>query len=437
MSVLLLLFACAARQLAPADAPAPVYIAVSADLPMICIASVPDAGRLPDAEAWSRATAALDARDFTGADAALTAAGEHPAVDASRAVMAVLKDDVEGARGDLRDLANTWREDACLQQAAAFVNLRAGATPTGAAFAADARRLAPTEPEVMLIDGMARRLMGDFEASTDTWRAVLALDPTHPQASALLAGDYLGQGDALLALPLLENAMAGGIDVSGLLAPAYFHSGKMADYLRVTSAAKWPLGDNGAIAEAEDPTAVFRALLGVEPGQSLYTTITTSMGSLRCELYWTRTPVTVANFVGLAKGTQSWTDPRTLEPGEGSMYEGTILHRVIPGFMIQMGDPTGTGSGTPGYRFPDEFAPDLRFDRPGTMGMANNGPNANGSQFFITEVATSHLNGRHTVFGQCDEASMVVARAIAQVPRDGMDKPREDIVLESITFSAE
>jgi len=398
---------------------------------------VPEAGRLPDTEAWSQAAAALVAGDLAGADTALQAAGEHPGVDAARAVRSVMMDDVEGARGALRDLANSYREDACLQQAAAFANLRAGATPTGAAFAADARRLAPDDPDVLLIDGMARRLMGDFQGSTATWRAVLALEPSHPQASALLAGDYLGQGDALLALPLLENAMAGGIDVSGLLAPAYFHSGKMGDYLRVTSAAAWPLGDDGTLAEAEDPVAAYRALLGVEAGQKLYATLTTSMGELRCELYWTRTPVTVANFVGLAKGTQPWTDPRTLEPGTGSMYADTILHRVIPDFMIQMGDPTATGSGTPGYRFPDEFAPDLRFDRPGTMGMANNGPNANGSQFFITEIPVAHLNGKHTVFGQCDEASMAVVKSIARVPRNESDKPRTDIVLEGITFSAE
>ncbi|MEC7949546.1 MAG: peptidylprolyl isomerase [Myxococcota bacterium] len=160
------------------------------------------------------------------------------------------------------------------------------------------------------------------------------------------------------------------------------------------------------------------------------------MGALECELYWDKAPVTVGNFVGLARGTQPWVDPRTGAPGEGSFYAGTILHRVIPEFMIQMGDPTGTGSGDPGYRFPDELAPDLRFDRPGLLAMANSGPATNGGQFFVTEVPTAHLSGRHTIFGACDEAAIATVKQIARVPRDEMDKPIEPVVLERVEIKA-
>ena len=111
-------------------------------------------------------------------------------------------------------------------------------------------------------------------------------------------------------------------------------------------------------------------------------------------------PKTVRNFVDLAEGNKEYTDPRTGQPGNGPYYDGTISHRVISGFMVQMGDPTGTGRGGPGYKFADEFHPELRFDRPYLLAMANAGPGTNGSQFFITVGATPHLNSRHTIFGQ-------------------------------------
>ncbi len=435
MHLLPLLLACAARQVAPVDDPGPVFVTVSPDLPSLCVSSVPRAGPLPDPGAWRSGLEALQDRDLSAAAALLDGLEPHPGVEAATAAVALVAERTEPARVSLRDLANTWREDACLQQAAAFAHLRSGALDSGAAFAAAAVALAPEEPEFVLLDGLARRMEG--EDATDAWRRVLALQPGHPQASALLADDYLQRGDALLAMPLLEDAMAGGIDVSGLLAPAYFRAGRMGDYLRVASESGWPLGDGGSIAEAEDPIAAYRALLGVEDGQDLLVELETSMGTLSCSLYWTKTPVTVANFVGLARGTQPWIDPRTGAPGEGSYFEGTPIHRVIPEFMIQMGDPTGSGAGGPGYRFADEIAPDLRFDRPGVMAMANNGPDANGGQFFITEVPTRHLDGRHTIFGQCDGASVERVRAIARVPTGDMDRPLEPVILESVRVRAE
>ncbi len=136
------------------------------------------------------------------------------------------------------------------------------------------------------------------------------------------------------------------------------------------------------------------------PGGALYATFETSAGKIGVKLWPDRAPRTVENFVGLARGTKPWTDPRTGRPSTRPLYDGTVFHRVIPNFMIQGGDPLGTGTGTPGYRFADEIHPDDAFSRPGLLAMANAGPDTNGSQFFITEVATPHLNGHHTIFGE-------------------------------------
>ncbi len=149
----------------------------------------------------------------------------------------------------------------------------------------------------------------------------------------------------------------------------------------------------------------------------------TTAGKLRCTLFEKQTPLTVANFIGLATGTKDWTNPVShVTKHNTPLYDGTIFHRVIPNFMIQGGDPAGNGSGDPGYTFKDEIVPALTFDRPGRLAMANSGPNTNGSQFFITEVPTPHLNGHHTIFGQCDNASVVLVKQIARMARD----PRND-----------
>jgi cyclophilin family peptidyl-prolyl cis-trans isomerase len=157
----------------------------------------------------------------------------------------------------------------------------------------------------------------------------------------------------------------------------------------------------------------------------------TSKGRIACELFPDKAPKTVANFIGLANGTKEWKHPFTGQEMKGTpLYDNTTFHRVIPNFMIQGGDPIGNGTGDPGYRFEDEFSPDLRFDRPGRLAMANSGPNTNGSQFFITEVPTPHLNDRHTIFGQCDQASTDLVTKIARVATD----PRNNKPLEPVTI---
>jgi peptidyl-prolyl cis-trans isomerase A (cyclophilin A) len=164
--------------------------------------------------------------------------------------------------------------------------------------------------------------------------------------------------------------------------------------------------------------------------------IETTAGQLTCTLYEKETPLTVANFIGLATGTKDWKNPASHVTKHGvPLYNGTIFHRVIPNFMIQGGDPAGNGTGDPGYTFRDEIVPTLRFDRPGRLAMANSGPSTNGSQFFITEVPTPHLNGRHTIFGQCDEASQVLVKQIARIASDPRDnRPFHPVKITKITI---
>ena len=145
-----------------------------------------------------------------------------------------------------------------------------------------------------------------------------------------------------------------------------------------------------------------------EAGQDLYATLQTSMGDVTVKLYSKAAPKTVTNFVGLASGEKEWRNPATGEMKKTSLYAGTVFHRVIDGFMIQGGDPLGSGTGGPGYRFEDEFQSGRKFDKPGLLAMANAGPNTNGSQFFITEVPTPHLNNRHTIFGEVVKGSDLV-----------------------------
>jgi len=163
----------------------------------------------------------------------------------------------------------------------------------------------------------------------------------------------------------------------------------------------------------------------------LYAIFNTTLGKITLTLFEKEAPLTLENFVGLAEGTKEWTDPNTRQKLKKPLYNGLIFHRVIPNFMIQGGDPMGSGMGGPGYQFKDEFSADLKFDRPGRLAMANSGPNSNGSQFFITEGATPHLNNRHTIFGQVYEGQDVV-RKIANAPRDRRDRPTTDVVMTSV-----
>lgn len=165
----------------------------------------------------------------------------------------------------------------------------------------------------------------------------------------------------------------------------------------------------------------------------------TNLGDISIDLFGNHAPKTVENFLGLATGDKEkapYTKPNASGTTEGPFYDGAIFHRIIDGFMIQGGDPTGTGTGDPGYKFGDEFHPELQFDRPFLLAMANAGPGTNGSQFFITVTATPHLNNHHTIFGEVtDKESQKIVAKLGRVATGRADRPVEDVVIESIDIT--
>lgn len=194
-----------------------------------------------------------------------------------------------------------------------------------------------------------------------------------------------------------------------------------------------------SVAQAQDSlpdapsSAVHAAPAAVPTGATVL--FDTSMGRLTCQLFEKEAPQTAANFIGLATGTKPFTDATTHQQVTGKhYYDGTQFHRVIPGFMIQGGDPLASGMGDAGFYIPDEISPSLRFDVPGRLAMANSGPNTNSSQFFITEVAKPELNGHYTIFGQCDTHSVLLVASIARVERDSQDKPLSPVTLNKVTI---
>jgi peptidyl-prolyl cis-trans isomerase A (cyclophilin A) len=165
-------------------------------------------------------------------------------------------------------------------------------------------------------------------------------------------------------------------------------------------------------------------------------TLHTNRGDIVIDLFDTKAPKTVANFVGLATGTKEYTDATSGAKATGNFYDGLVFHRVIDGFMIQGGCPRGDGRGGPGYTFADEFHPDLTFNRPYLLAMANSGPGTNGSQFFITAGPTPHLNRKHTIFGEVtDPASQKVVDAVSTTPTDRSDRPKDAVVINSVTVA--
>ncbi len=217
-------------------------------------------------------------------------------------------------------------------------------------------------------------------------------------------------------------ALAALFSFASMGAWAQSDSSSQATPAKPATPAKSPAAHSPAhpAAASSEPTAVFD----------------TTVGKLRCQLFEKETPITVKNFIDLATGAKDWTNPVSHATKHNTpLYDGTIFHRVIPGFMIQGGDPRGDGTGDPGYKFKDEFVSTILFDRPGRLAMANSGPGTNGSQFFITEVPTPHLNGRHTIFGQCDEASVALVRQIARMATDpSNDRPFRPVKIVKVTI---
>ncbi len=195
-----------------------------------------------------------------------------------------------------------------------------------------------------------------------------------------------------------------------------------------------PVDPGRSEALPDDPGTTAHVEAPLEP-EGPTAVLDTSMGRITCGLYSKEAPLTVENFVGLATGSKEWTDPATHKKVQGKpLYDGTTFHRVIPGFMVQGGDPLGTGTGDPGYYVNDETAPNLNFDVAGRLAMANAGPNTNGSQFFVTVTPQPSLDQHYSIFGQCDPASVLVAESITQVQRNSRDKPIEPVYLNKVTI---
>lgn len=173
-------------------------------------------------------------------------------------------------------------------------------------------------------------------------------------------------------------------------------------------------------------------LTGLDGQGELLAMISTTMGDIHCKLFEKAAPMTVANFVGLARGFKPFRDPASGQVSQRPYFDGIIFHRVIPDFMVQTGDPLGRGTGGPGYKFEDETVASIKH-APGSLSMANSGPATNGSQFYITEKATSHLDGKHTVFGQCTDISVI--KAIARVQTDGSNRPLQTVSINGVVFS--
>lgn len=175
---------------------------------------------------------------------------------------------------------------------------------------------------------------------------------------------------------------------------------------------------------------------GARAGHDLYATFDTTQGTIVVRLFPKDAPKTVENFVGLATGEKPWTHPGSGEAMKGTpLYDGTIFHRCIQNFMVQGGDPTGTGRGNAGYKFEDEFQSGRRFDKPGLLAMANSGPNSNSCQFFITVANTAWLNGKHTIFGEVVSGQDIIDRVANVVPKGPGDRPKTDIVIKKLTIS--
>lgn len=221
------------------------------------------------------------------------------------------------------------------------------------------------------------------------------------------------------------------MSLAWLLFPLIFRSALVGQGTPQTAAPPAQTAPQSAQALPDAPGTPAQAVVPTGPTA----VIDTTMGRMTCKLYQQQAPVAVANFVGLAEGTKDWTDPVTGKKVRGKpFYNGTTFHRVIPEFMIQGGDPRGDGTGDPGYYFNDEIDPNLTFNVPGRLAMANSGPNTNGSQFYITEGPQPSLDGKYTIFGQCDAHSVLIEQTIARVERNSNDKPLTAVVINKVTI---
>lgn len=413
-------------------APDPVWIEVNPSTPGVCIPFVGEAE--PDVVAvWTQSVGALEARDLAVAQSSIPEGASHPAYDTLGGIQAMLSGDPQQAAIALDGVLAAYPNDPCLLSSSATAQQLLGRVDEAEQRVAIALSVAPDDPEIALIYAFLAPL--DKAAAAFPALEKGATERPERRAFAIALGiAAITQGDAASATGWLRQAYDSGEEaVALMLLQAYRAAKQPGEYLRFASELGMPLGDDGLLATADDPVASFHTLLGKKDGESLVATVRTDHGDLECVLFPEEAPITVGNFVGLATGTQPWTHPDG-GSSAGPMYADMVFHRVIPEFMVQTGDPLADGTGGPGYRFPDELHATLRFDRPGRLAMANSGPDSNGSQFFVTEVPTPHLDGRHTIFGQCTPAS--VERVIA-IARDESSARLEAIEFASMAEAPE
>ena len=419
-----LLVGCAGRGAPKNAAPAPndAWLIFEPSAPALCLPWLGEPDEAVVAQ-WRQVVSRLQAHDVAAARSELGPVGpdSHPALQGLGATVALVTRDVGAAAGRLDSLLRDAPESTCLLATSAQAQNALGNRQEAATRIGLAQRLARDDAEVALVFAF----MSPVEEAS---RAIPALEagatvsPERLAFAVALGAAAITTGDAERAVTWLERAHECGDELStAMLLMAYRGAERTDDYLRL--AARMGLPVPGDLATDETPLDTLLEGFGVARGEHVPVTLHTSLGDAHCELFPEVAPITVNSFLGLATGTIPWITPDG-DLGQGPLYRDLPFHRVIPEFMVQTGDPEGTGKGGPGYRFPDEVDNQLRFDEPGRLAMANGGPDSNGSQFFITEKPARHLDGRHTIFGQCDEASVSLVERIARAD--------EVVTLESV-----
>ncbi len=403
----------------------------------LCISRVPTAKppKAKDLEHLERAIGFLEQAKFNYALTAVAQVSDplHPRAESLRAVTLTLSGRAAEADPIFTRLLEAYPDDGCLGMGAALTSAALGDLDT-AASRADAARKADAESVDAALLWASLAGTAKPETAATHMSEVYTQFPDSPGTAWLYGIALLDSGKMDEAREPLNKAGAAGLPVDPLLVEVFFGQGDMDGYLRHLEAGA-PLVNAEAVKASDTPLATLREHMGLGEGDALFATIQTSMGDYRCELYVDQAPLTVSSFYGLATGELPWLDPRTGEPGEGPLYKDIVFHRVIPEFMVQGGDPLGTGTGGPGYQYRDEPVEGLTFARGGMLAMANSGPTTNGSQFFVTEVPTPHLNYRHTIFGDCGDEGIALTEKIARVPAEN-SRPNEDVVLKAIAFEA-
>lgn len=414
-----------------------VHVFVADGMPSLCIPALPSAKKPPKKERDDVVAARLliQADQRFQATSALRRLKPVPAVQAARAVSRLLDRDVLGASTLLDPLLRQFPDDGCLLRTGAMLAAMSDQRDVALDRASRAAAAQPDHAEAVVLHGILLAETDNATART-ILRAATERFADDPMPALHLGSIALEAGDFDTGWWALSRAVERGMDGLGpQIAQMALQAGDRKRYLQMAVENNAPLGVVPEVAAADDPWAAYLAALGLQDGEQLTATFLTSMGDLSCTLLHESAPVTVANFVGLAIGKQPWEHPMGGD-SSGPLYQDLVFHRVIPGFMVQSGDPMGDGRGGPGYRFADEIDPKRTFSRAGLLAMANAGPGTNGSQWFITDAPAAHLDGRHTIFGECSDETVPRVAAIARVPTGSDDRPTSAVTISRIVITS-